>query len=164
MSDTQQAPDAVSTKPTSDRAQAMLLEFLRDHDADCPVCGYSLRALTRPVCPECNQDLVLTVGTARLRMGWLFVAIAPGFFAGIAACFVLIPTLGIFFEDGIFLLPLVGAVLFGWCSGGFAIILAARRNRFISQSRSRQRWFALITWLVHFAALALSILTLAPHI
>ena len=52
------------------------------------------------------------------------MAIAPGFFSGIAACFVCIPTVAIFFEDGILIPPLVGAVLFGWLSGIFAIILA----------------------------------------
>ncbi len=139
----------------------MLLEFLRDHDVVCPVCGYNLRALTRPVCPECRQELVLTVGVRRLGLAWLFVAIAPGFFSGIAACFVLIPTLAILFEDGVLLLPLVGGVLFGWCSGVFAIIVAVRRHRFIAQSRTRQRWFALLIWLIHFAALVLFLFALA---
>jgi predicted nucleic acid-binding Zn ribbon protein len=167
MPDAEQAQEATSTATTTTRsagAQEMLLEFLRDHDAHCPVCGYNLRALTRPICPECRQALVLTVGATRLRLGWLFVALAPGFFSGIAACFVLIPTLGIFFEDGILIPPLAGVVLFGWCSGLFAIILAVKRNRFITRSRTRQRWFALTIWLIHIAAFVLFILSLDPHI
>lgn len=142
----------------------MLLDFLRKHDAACPVCGYNLKALTRPICPECRQDLVLTVGVARLRLGWLFVALAPGFFSGIAACFVAIPTTAIYFEDGVLLPPLVIAVLFGWLSGIFAIILAMKRNRFLAQSPPRQRWFVLIIWLVHFAALVAVGLMMDPLI
>ena len=148
---------------TASRRQEMLLECLRDHDAACPVCGYNVRSLTRPICPECRQELVLTVGVLRLRLRWLLAAVAPGFFSGIAACFVLIPTMAIFFEDGVLLLPLVGAVLFGWCSGLFAIILAAKRSRFLARSRTRQRWFALIIWMVHITAFVLLLISLALH-
>ncbi len=158
MSSAEQVQEATVT----DTQDIMLLDFLREHDAACPVCGYNLRALTRPFCPECRQELVLTVGVRQLGLAWLFVAIAPGFFSGIAACFVLIPTLAILFEDGVLLLPLVGGVLFGWCSGVFAIIVAVRRHRFIAQSRTRQRWFALLIWLIHFAALVLFFFALAP--
>ena len=150
---------------TTSRGQELLLEFLRDHDAACPVCGYNVRALTRPVCPECRHDLALTVGAARLRLGLLFVALAPGFFSGIAACFLLIPTVGIYIEDGALPTPLAFGVLFGWCSGVFAILLATRlRLRFIAQSRARQRWLMLLIWFIHFLALVVFILTLAPHI
>lgn len=171
MSDAEQAEDATSSVTStatattgSTGAQEMLLEFLRHHDADCPVCGYNLRALTRPTCPECHQALVLTVGAPGIRLGWLFVALAPGFFSGIAACFVLIPTLGVFFEDGILVPALAGLVLFGWCSGLFAISLAVKRDRFITRSRTQQRWFAISLWLIHVAALVLFILFLAPQI
>src|SRR3954454_17134270 len=79
----------------------MLLDFLREYAAACPVCGYNLRALTRPICPECGQELVLTVGAARLRLGWLLAAVAPGFFSGIAAIFLLVPIVGrLIFGDG----------------------------------------------------------------
>src|SRR5687767_15104169 len=86
-----QVPRAPATDSPTSRAQEMLLDFLREHDAPCPVCGYNLKALTRPICPECGQDLVLAVGAARLRLGWLFAAVAPGFFSGIAAVFLLVP-------------------------------------------------------------------------
>lgn len=138
------------------RAQELLLDFLRDHDAACPVCGYNLKALTRPVCPECKHDLVLTVGAARLRIGWLLAAVAPGFFSGIAAIFVLVPIFGrVLFGDGVWMLPMIALDLFGWCSGAFAIIVARRRFRFIAQPRERQRWWAIGIWLVHIAALAM---------
>jgi hypothetical protein len=138
------------------RAQDLLLEFLREHDAACPVCGYNLKTLTRPICPECGQELVLTVGAARLRLGWLLAALAPGFFSGIAAVFVLVPVVAQpVFGDGRISLTLIGADLFGWCSGVFAILLAAKRHRFLAQPRATQRWWALGIWFVHVAALGL---------
>ena len=153
------------------RAQRLLLDFLRDSDPPtwndapvCPVCGYNLKALTRPVCPECRHDLVLTVGVARLRLAWLLVAMVPAFFCGIAACFIAIPTTAVFFEDGEIVWPLVGAVLFGWSSGLFAIMLAVKHRRFIAQPRTRQKWTAVIIWFIHFAALVLLIAWLAPQI
>jgi len=153
-----------TTTPTTGRAEELLLDFLRDHDAACPVCGYNLRGLTRPVCPECRQDLVLTVGVARLRLRWLLIALAPGFFSGIAACFLSLFTTAIYFEDGYVVPPFVGAVLFGWCSGVLAIVLAVRRNRFIARSRARQRWLALTIWLTHIVALVVFGLFLDPYI
>lgn len=161
----------MSTSPPVDEVpraatprEQMLLDFLRDYDANCPVCGYNVRGLNRPLCPECRQELVLTVGEARLRLGWLLIALAPGFFSGIAACFVMIPTVGVFFEDGVVVWPLAGMVLFGWSSGILAIILAVKRNRFIAQSRTRQRWLALVIWLIHFMALVLVFAVVAPLI
>lgn len=137
----------------------MLLEFLREHDALCPVCGYNLKALTRPVCPECGQELVLAVGTSRVRLGWLFAAVAPGFFSGIAAIFLLVPiVLRLIYGDGRMSWIFNSVDLFGWCSGIFAIILAVRRVQFIALPRSVQRWWALGIWAVHVAVLGLFIL------
>lgn len=146
--------------------EVMLLEFLRDNNAACPVCGYNLRALTRPRCPECRQDLALTVGAKRIHLGWLIIALAPGLFSGIAACFAAIPTTAIYFEDGQVVWPFVGAVLFGWLSGLFAIILAMKRPRirFIAQSRTRQRWIAIGIWLIHVAAAVVFGLAMDPLI
>lgn len=147
------------TQPPT-RMQELLLEFLRDHDAPCPVCGYNVRALTKPICPECKQELVLTVGATRLGIGWLFAAVAPGFFSGIAALFVLIPIVGQTVWGNGRPEPLIlGLDLFGWCSGVFAIILAFRfRVRFLALPRKRQRSIALLIWLFHVAALATFIL------
>jgi hypothetical protein len=149
-------PPTLAPEAPASRAEELLLEFLREHDAACPLCGYNLKSLTRPVCPECGQELVLTVGAARLRLGWLMTAVAPGFFSGIAAVFVLIPIVArLVFGDGRMSWPLVPLDLFGWCSGVFAIILAAKRHRFLALSRAAQRWWALGIWFVHVAALGL---------
>jgi hypothetical protein len=147
---------------TTTRAQEMLLDFLRDHDAACPVCGYNLRALTRPICPECGHALMLTVGATRLRIGWLLAAVAPGFFSGIAALFVLFPTFGQFNGDrrlSRLVMAMILLDLFGWCSLLFAILLASRLKRFIAQPRSRQRWWALGIWAVHIAAFVCFVLS-----
>jgi hypothetical protein len=153
-------PEAGSTTATSGRAQEMLLEFIREHDAACPVCGYNLKALTRPICPECGQELVLAVGAAQLRFGSLLVALAPGFFSGIAAVFLLVPIVGVtMFGNGKLPLRILAVDLFGWCSGIFAILLAIKRYRFLVQPRAVQRWWALAIWLIHVAALALFLLS-----
>lgn len=156
-----------TTGQTTRSPDTLLLEFLRDHNAECPVCGYNLRSLTRPVCPECKLELVLTVGATRLRLGWLFLALVPGFFSGIAACFLAVPTTATYFEDGVLFLPFAGAVVFGWVSGIFAILLAAGfrgrwRNRFLAKSRSKQRWVAFIIWIIHALALVALMLAVAP--
>ena len=145
--------------PAAKGAEELLLEFLREHESPCPVCGYNLKALTRPVCPECGQELVLAVGAARLHFGWLFAAVAPGFFSGIAAVFVLVPivivtTIG----NGRPPLRFIAVDVFGWCSGVFAITLAANRHWFITQPLARQRWWTLGIWLAHVAALGLFIM------
>ncbi|HEV7298939.1 MAG TPA: hypothetical protein VGN72_06195 [Tepidisphaeraceae bacterium] len=153
---------AQDSKAASGAAQ-MLLAFLREHDAACPVCGYNLRALTRPVCPECGHELVLTVGAARVRLGWLMAAVAPGFFSGIAAVFLLVPVVGrLIWGDGRMSPALNALVVFGLGSGGFAIYLARTRSRFLAQPRARQRWWTLGIWLVHVAALGL-LIVLGPR-
>ena len=157
-------PPPLQESPSS-RAEQMLLEFLRDHDADCPVCGYNLRGLTTSICPECRQKLVLTVGASRLRLGWLFVAVAPGFFSGIAACFVLVPILGrVLLGDGVWSLFPIAVALFGFTSGVLAIVLAVKRTRFLSQVRAVQVSIALAIWFIHVAALAACIVLISVYL
>jgi len=152
-------PTPPATAGTSTRAQDLLLEFLREHEAPCPLCGYNLKAVTRPICPECGQELVLAVGAARLRLGWLLAAVAPGFFSGIAAAFLLIPIgARLIFGDGRTAWVLNVMDLFGWCSGVFAILLGVKRHRFLALPRSAQRWWALGIWFLHIAALGLFIM------
>ncbi len=43
--------------------KAILRLWLRDRDVRCPVCGYNLRQLTRPVCPECGNAFELAVAS-----------------------------------------------------------------------------------------------------
>ncbi len=132
---------------------AQLLEFLRDRDVSCPRCGYNLRNLSRPQCPECLEDLALTVGFERPPIGWLLATITPCTFSGIAAALLLIP---------IIVGPLMGGgpapwfVLvtnaFGWLSGLFALLLARHRHAFLRMPRQTQVIWAVATWAVHVAA------------
>jgi len=155
VSTSERTQQATSTR-TRD---AMLLDFLREHEADCPVCGYNLKGLTRPVCPECRHELVLSVGAKRLRLGWLLLAVAPGCFSGIAALFVLVPIVGrVVFGDGALTWPLIALDLFGWLSALIMIIIAVKPERFLAQPRAIQRWWALLIWIVHITAFAVFVL------
>ena len=37
-----------------------LREYLADHDAPCPSCGYNLRGAELPWCPECGRSIALS--------------------------------------------------------------------------------------------------------
>lgn len=152
------APHCVASLGSSSD-EARLLEFLKERDAPCPSCGYNLRALPTPVCPECRQPLALTVGVARRPLTWLLIALAPGAFSGIAACFLLIPIVGrLLFGDGRMSATMNTVDLFGWASGIAAILIARRSSRFLSLPMGQQRLWALFIWLVHLVALVLLIL------
>ena len=69
---------AKATKPPSSDGAATLLEYVRERDVPCPLCGYNLRNLTRPQCPECREDLKLTVGLLKPRFGWFLATVTPG--------------------------------------------------------------------------------------
>lgn len=155
MSISEQADDEAMQSATSSRAEEMLLEFLREHDAACPVCGYNLKALTRPICPECGQELVLTVGATRIRMAWLFAAVAPGFFSGIAGIFGFIIIVGSFIMKDPAPWHIIATATFGLCSGALAVYIVLRRIRFLAQPGKRQMPWAIGIWFIHVAALVL---------
>jgi hypothetical protein len=58
-------------------SDTLLLEFLKGRDTTCPVCGYNLRDLCKPLCPECAAPLQLAVGSTHFRLGaWIVGVIA----------------------------------------------------------------------------------------
>ncbi len=142
------------TRPTD---ESMLLDFLRGRDAPCPLCGYNLRDLTQPVCPECRQDLMLAVGVRRLLLVPLLVTVAPGCFSGIAACILMYPM--IFFGPAP--LPIYLVWTFGAASGAATIWLTLRRYAFLRQPPRVQWYWAAAVWAVHLAAFGL-LVWLAP--
>lgn len=125
----------------------LLLAFLRGRDVECPRCGYNLRDLPRPECPECREGLLLTVGRKRIPFGPLVAAVAPGIFSGICAA-LLVP----FMIMGAPPAPWILAECFGWFSLGCAIVLCRRRERFQRLTIGEQ-WIAAVgVWVVHVTA------------
>jgi hypothetical protein len=66
-------PAQQSPPPPPSSEHAWLLEYLRDHDAVCPLCKYNLRGLTQPRCPECGRDVRLTVGLTEPHLRSLII-------------------------------------------------------------------------------------------
>lgn len=139
-----------------DSPEAALLDFLRDRDVLCPLCGYNLRNLSRPQCPECRQDLSLTVGVQRPRVVWLLATITPCTFSGIAAALLLIPIIGVPMRGG-GQAPwyILATDAFGWLSGLFALMLVQYRYAFLRMPQPTQITWAITTWAVHLAAFML---------
>lgn len=147
-----------------------LRAYLMDRDLPCPGCGYNLRGLPGRVCPECRQELRLTVGLAEPRIGALVACMAP-LFAGVGAAGALLTVVGILIvmagrgmprgDEAIVLiwLPLgciftCGAAAAVWCS-------RQGRARFRRQSRGMRRWIVVgciglpASWFAAFLAMLL---------
>ncbi len=146
-------------RPPAD-ADTLLLEFVRDRDASCPLCGYNLRNLPKPTCPECCERLSLSVGLRKPRFGWFIVAIAPGIFSSICAAFLLVPLMiGLFRPSGPDPWQVWSVDAFGWLSGLAALVLVKYRYAFLRQPQAAQRVWAVMAWAIHIAALAVFIAT-----
>lgn len=123
------------------------------HDAPCPACGYNLRGLTHPVCPECEHDLVLTIGLARPRLGWLLVALVPGMFSGVAGLLLSGLIFFVAIIEGDLAPPgIVLLALFGVGSGASALAMAYSRHKLMVRPVAAQQKLAAITWSVHVLA------------
>lgn len=141
------------TAPTD--ADGLLLAFVRERDVPCPVCGYNLRNLTRPQCPECRKELVLAVGLRKPRFVWFLATVTPGFFAGIAASLLLIPLIGeLVLGGGVAPWFIWATDAFGWFSGLAALVLVRFRHPFLRQPQPTQRTWAAGAWGIHLAAFA----------
>ncbi len=145
----------LTAPPTSARDPVetdLLLTFLRDRNFPCPRCHYNLRNLTQPTCPECKEDLRLSVGQNRVNLGWLVVALAPGIFSGIAAFFVGCMLIMVNISPtGKAAWQLYVLDAFGWLSAAFAVALFFNRFRFLRQQQSLQITIAASVWTVHVA-------------
>jgi hypothetical protein len=150
----------VSSRSPGPDGESLLLTYLRGRDVACPVCGYNLRDLTRPVCPECAEPLSLTVRAAE-RPIWPFIlAMTPGLFSCVS--FVL------FTVFLCYLVPRAGLPprwwwpfaleAFGVASMTFAAVLYRRRRVFLLLSIATQLIWAAGIWIVHVTAAALALL------
>ena len=140
-------------------ADGLLLAFVRDRDAACPRCGYNVRNLTKPVCPECEEPLVLKVGGRTYPVRWLLATVAPGIFTGVASgimavMFLIALTVGSVGPPSPFSVPL-GVIL----TGSFFLVSAAVagaiilwNRRFIRQPQPRQVMWAVLVWVIHLCA------------
>ena len=114
-----------------------LRDYLAARDAACPNCGYNLRGLASPACPECNQGLSLGVHLAEPALGTYVATLAAAFATGGAgalstAVFLALSWhFGSYPPEAVFVLPLVAAIL-GTGAGAF---LGRRHGRMWFRSR-----------------------------
>jgi hypothetical protein len=151
--------DAQSGPGTDD---LMLVNWLKDRDAACPLCGYNIRGLVSPRCPECGQALRLSVTLAEPYLkAWiaLIAALLPA--AGVGAIFVYATCYAVIEEHlritreldrmpaeiAYMLLHLVSCI-------PLSIAAIVFRRRFLRRSRGFQKGCASAAW----AAVALTVL------
>ena len=78
-------------KDEGSTSEQVLLDFLAKHDASCPACGYNLRMLNKPVCPECGLPIKLTVGSdSPFKRAWAIALCLSAMIAGIGVVFALL--------------------------------------------------------------------------
>ena len=143
---------AVSPEPEQlTDADRMLLDFVRDRDVACPSCGYNVRNLTKPVCPECEEPLVLKVGGKTYPVRWLLATVAPGIFTGVTAG-VMAVTLLIMGPPNFVSLGVIFTGIFFIASAALAVVLIIWNKRFIRQPQPRQIMWAVLLWVIHLSA------------
>lgn len=145
----QSNPTTPPTAPLDDEQVDLLLRFVHERDIACPRCGYNLRNLTTPVCPECREQLSLKVGVPRVPLLPLLMTIVPGAFCAVAVGIFSVmcvlhgpPSLsrdwGVWMLIGFFLLSAIAGVA-----------LAFANRWFLRLHRSVQTGLAAIVWAVH---------------
>jgi hypothetical protein len=89
--------EAAGISDPAERERAWLLEYLRDRDVPCPLCGYNLRQLDSARCPECGREIRLSVNLAEPYLrAWLTTAIALCASAGMGVIVLMIS-----FQEGL---------------------------------------------------------------
>ncbi len=143
--------------------QARLYDHLAGRDTPCPGCGYNLRDLTAPRCPECDRPLRLEVRAAEVTPLWLLLAAAPCAFSLIATILMAVPVaIGVLDGMGPGGMPvrIFLAECFGVVSAVGGLVLATRARAFLRLRTGRQIEIALGVWGLHLLMFVLLILSL----
>ncbi len=138
-------------EPVEDETEC-LLRFLQGRDHACPKCNYNLRDLTRPICPECGEELKLTVGRRKTGDALFILTLAPCIFSSI--CTILLNGLiaYVWYRSGESPPPWVwGVDGFGMSSGLGGLLLFVRRRAFMKLDRGVHLRWALLAWAIHIA-------------
>ncbi len=148
-------------------ADRLLLDFVRDRDAACPRCGYNVRNLTKPVCPECEEPLLLKVGGRTYPVRWLIATVAPGIFTGVTSGIMAVIFLIALIVAGApepFFVPLdvilTGSFFLVSAAVAGAIIIWSRR--FVRQPQPRQVMWAVLLWVIHLCAFFIFLANMLP--
>jgi len=128
------------------REDDMLLEFIASRDADCPNCGYSVRGLERPICPECGTGLELGVVAQRVAVGpWLVAIVSLSLAAGFDGVLFIVgmgeqmfrPPMNPMIAPIVFAFGLAALIQLAWIA-----VLAKRRARWARLQIGTQRALA----------------------
>jgi hypothetical protein len=131
---------------------SLLVAYLADRDAPCPVCSYNLRGLadaagSAPVCPECASELHLEVGSENLRLGaWLLAVISLALALGFDGVVTILLTIVLIVagrppspaEFQIVITVLSCFVLLAGAAGGGIALLVRRRRGWLRMPPKRQ--------------------------
>jgi hypothetical protein len=135
-----------SNSPPDDEAD--LVRWLANRDAGCPVCGYNLRALTIPRCPECGERLQLGVRAVDPRLApWIVLLVFVCAAGGVGLMFLIAVIVDGFPPSGRIPLCLIIAM------APTAIVIACTRRRFQRKLAHATQWLVAIA-----VALALIVL------
>jgi hypothetical protein len=156
LSATNAAGSPPATEPAASHALSerdLLLLYVRDRDFPCPGCGYNLRALTSPVCPECGQTVRLSVGLADVQLGpWIACLLGISFPSGIGIIVLVILGINLLYGRDLSwrYMPWQAALVILYSIGSIPvnILLIAGRRRFLRLSRPVQRWLGAAPWIV----------------
>jgi len=123
--------------PLDDDAE--LLRWLANRDAACPLCGYNLRALTSPRCPECGQQVRLSISAVDLHLAaWIVLLVFLCASGGLGFIF--------FIEILVHGFPPIGKIPLCTmiATAPLAVVAAFTRRRFQAIGR-RVQWLAAIS-------------------
>ena len=138
-------PSQVAAEPLMSEDQH-LLAYVRDRDVSCPLCGYNLRGLTVPRCPECGNAFRLSVGLAEpFLKAWITCAAMTCLSAGIG----ILITIALIIDKGHlppFRSPLGAMSFFSFLAMiPIAAAILLLRHSFLRRSRQTQIVLAILT-------------------